>query len=333
VGLSIVLNTFVGQDSISVDSSDEKNSLDYFAFAEARSLTIIIPKGAASPEVDITKLTPTQWYIPSKISVNQNDTISWINKDTEVHTVTSGIGAGLESLLNNKKGTKNGFFDSGIFRPGENWTCKFVNSGTFTYFCTVHPWMEGTVIVKKAPSQNIPPYPVDGSGHKQNVFPVHTLTADRKFDIDMAWSPKVLVTGEQISFILDFSDPLTSQRHHLLSYDFLLSQNGKELVKRSSSSQAGSDVQKYIFSNPGPINIRIENVAGNQKSFSDFNSTIYENQNISGHMQMGQSESSNLPTNPFKVSNLTLIGITYTIIAIIPAAVAVVYILYKKRII
>jgi hypothetical protein len=104
-------------------------------------------------------------------------------------------------------------------------------------------------------------------------------------------------------------------------------------VKRSSSSQAGSDVQKYIFSNPGPINIRIENVAGNQKSFSDFNSTIYENQNISGHMQMGQSESSNLPSNPFKVSNLTLIGITYTIIAIIPAAVAVVYILYKKRII
>ena len=325
--------TLAGDDSISVNSSDDKKSVDYLAFAESRSLTVIIPKGAASPEVDITKLTPTQWYVPSKISVNQNDTITWINKDTEIHTVTSGVGAGLESLLNNKQGTKNGIFDSGIFRPGANWTRKFVNPGTFTYFCTVHPWMEGTVIVKKAPSQNIPTYPVDGSGHKQNVFPVHTLTADKKFDIDMAWSPKILVTGEQVSFILDFSDPVTSQRHHLLSYDFILSQSGKELSRRSGSSQAGSDVQKYIFSNPGPINIRIENVAGNQKSFTHYNSTVYENQNISGHTQMGQPESSNLPTNPFKVSALTLIWITYTIITVIPAAVAVIYVLYKKGII
>ena len=49
-----------------------------------------------------------------KISVNQNDTVTWINKDTEVDTVTSGTGAGLESLMNNKRGTKNGIFDSGL---------------------------------------------------------------------------------------------------------------------------------------------------------------------------------------------------------------------------
>ena len=134
MALSIIMITLAGDDSISVNSSDDKKSVDYLAFAESRSLTVIIPKGAASPEVDITKLTPTQWYVPSKISVNQNDTITWINKDTEIHTVTSGVGAGLESLLNNKQGTKNGIFDSGIFRPGANWTRKFVNPGTFTYF-------------------------------------------------------------------------------------------------------------------------------------------------------------------------------------------------------
>ena len=115
------------------------------------SASVVIPKGSASPEVNITKLTPRQWYVPSQISINQNDTVTWINTDTESHTVTSGIGEGLESLVNKKQGTKNGIFDSGIFKPDTNWTYQFEQPGIFTYFCTVHPWMEGTVIVKKLP--------------------------------------------------------------------------------------------------------------------------------------------------------------------------------------
>ena len=35
-------------------------SIDYLAFATNQSISVIIPKGAASSEVDITKLTPTQ---------------------------------------------------------------------------------------------------------------------------------------------------------------------------------------------------------------------------------------------------------------------------------
>lgn len=54
--------------------------------------------------------------------------------------------------MNNKQGTKDGIFDSGIFKPGDNWTYKFEKDGVFTYFCTVHPWMEGTVVVKKGVS-------------------------------------------------------------------------------------------------------------------------------------------------------------------------------------
>ena len=62
-----------------------------------------------------------------------------------------------------------------------------------------------------------------------NVFPIDTLTKDNKSDIDMGWNPKVLLTGERVSFILDLSDPVTSKRHHLLSYDFVISQDGAEL--------------------------------------------------------------------------------------------------------
>ena len=317
-----------------VGESGIKQSVDYLVFAENQSHTVIIPRGAASPEVDITKLSPTQWYIPSEISLIQNDSVTWINRDTEVHTVTSGAGAGLESLLNNKQGIKNGIFDSRIFGPGGNWTYKFVNPGSYQYFCTVHPWMEGIAIVNKGAFPVIPDYPVDASGQRQTVFPVHTLTKDNKYDIDLAWNPKVLLTGQHISFILDFSDPASNKRHHLLPYDFSVLQNGRELLKKSSLSQAGSDVHELMITTPGPINIRIENVGDNKESFTDFSSTVYENQSISpaGKVKTQQSEGGSLPTNPFKVNTLTLVWITYVIIGVIPAAVAVVYVLYRKRI-
>lgn len=298
------------------------------------SASVIIPKGSASPEVDITKLTPRQWYVPSQISINQNDSITWVNKDTEGHTVTSGIGEGLESLINKKQGTKNGIFDSGIFRPGTNWTYQFEQPGVFTYFCTVHPWMEGIVVVKKAVSAHVPNYPVDALGQRQTVFPVHTLTSDKKYDIDMAWSPKVLLIGQKISFILDFSDAVTNKRLHLLPYDFVIFQNGKELLRRSSLSQVGADVQDFIFTKPGAVNIRIENVADNRQSFTAFNSTIFENPSVSaaGANKLQQSPSNILPTNPFQVNTLTLVWIAYVIIIGIPAAVALTYILYRKGI-
>ena len=110
----------------------------------------------------------------------------------------------MESLLNNKQGTKNGIFDSGIFKPDGNWTYKFVNPGIYQYFCAVHPWMEGTVVVKKGPSPTIPNYPVDATGQKQKIFPVHTLTKDNKYDIDMAWSPTVLLAWSESIFYSRF---------------------------------------------------------------------------------------------------------------------------------
>jgi plastocyanin len=305
----------------------------YEAHAVGESITVTIPRGAANPEVDITKLGPRQWYVPNQITVAENDTITWINDDTEGHTVTSGIGAGIESLLTNRKGTENGLFDSGLFGPREDWTFQFEKSGRYTYFCTVHPWMEGLVIVQ-AKIEDIPDYPVDAEGQKQAVFPVHTLTTEDKYDIDMAWSPRVLLTGEDVSFILDFSDPLTNKRHHLLPYDFTILQNEKELVRTSSFSEIGSDTQHYIFSEPGPIDVRIENVGNDNDSFAEFTSIVYENPKLTSadvkRISSQQPTSANLPTNPFRVNTLTLVTIIYVVIIGIPASAATVYILYRK---
>ena len=72
-------------------------------------------------------------YSPSTITVviGVNNTVEWVNNDTAPHTVTATDHS----------------FDSGNLNPGDTWTYTFTKPGTYTYVCTYHPWMKGTVIV------------------------------------------------------------------------------------------------------------------------------------------------------------------------------------------
>ena len=63
--------------------------------------------------------------------------VSWQNKDTEVHTVTSGTPAG----------GPDGLFDSGLIENYMYFSHTFDTEGVYDYFCMVHPWMQGKVIV------------------------------------------------------------------------------------------------------------------------------------------------------------------------------------------
>jgi len=38
-------------------------------------------------------------------------------------------------------------FDSEFIQGGSDWKFKFENEGEYGYFCTLHPWMKGVVIV------------------------------------------------------------------------------------------------------------------------------------------------------------------------------------------
>src|SRR6187551_2980698 len=153
------------------------SNVPFFSYGQeqqSRDTIVAIPKGSANPEVDITNLSPRQWYKPAVITINVNDTVKWINDDTEPHTITSGLGGGLASAATNSKGKPNGFFDSGLFKPGDSWSFKFNKSGTFNYFCTIHPWMEGIINVK-GENTNIPPYAVNKNGNRIDKIPSYVL--------------------------------------------------------------------------------------------------------------------------------------------------------------
>jgi plastocyanin len=70
-------------------------------------------------------------FNPSTITVAAGTTIKWTNKDPAPHTATS---------------TDN-LFDTGTLGTNESSSIKFSNAGSFSYICTIHTSMKGTVIV------------------------------------------------------------------------------------------------------------------------------------------------------------------------------------------
>jgi plastocyanin len=71
-------------------------------------------------------------YDKPALTIKKGDIVVWTNIGEVEHTVTGD----------------NGEFNSGYLKPGENYSVKFDNLGTFTYSCQAHKgWMNGVIMV------------------------------------------------------------------------------------------------------------------------------------------------------------------------------------------
>ncbi|MBV9444426.1 MAG: cupredoxin family copper-binding protein [Streptosporangiaceae bacterium] len=68
---------------------------------------------------------------PQVVTIKAGTTVHWKNGDAEAHTVTSDSGA----------------FDSPVLQPGASYSHTFTKPGTYSYHCTIHPFMTGKVVV------------------------------------------------------------------------------------------------------------------------------------------------------------------------------------------
>ncbi len=262
------------------------------SFAYAEEYIIDIPIGAYNPELN----TPAEvWYDPPQLFVTVGDTVTWYNDDKEGHTVTSGEGSGRFGWMSDNFGKPNGIFDSGRFMPGESWSYKFEESGTFSYYCTIHPWMEGVLIVEKL----IPDYPHDATGKKLE-FPLLQYTPDRNIEVNLTWDPPVIKTHEKIQFVYQFYDPQSNSNLAEMKYDFIIYQNGQEIFRDDGLSQIGGDYRNYVFSDSGSIIVRIEGIQSpsifaeesvtvfgdvqtKEQRSVDFTSAVYDNPEKTSH--------------------------------------------------
>ena len=167
-------------------------STDVFA---QTSYDVNIPTGAASPDALYFWQSEKDGSTSGIVEILIDDTIVWKNGDTAAHTVTSGTAVeGPDDI-----------FDSGLFGPGTQFSYKFTETGHYPYFCLIHPWMEGTIIVTAGYS--IVPHVGKQVGDGSTFF-------DVEYDFNRVLSTSI-IDEEQKSITFEIVGNAKSENHNL----------------------------------------------------------------------------------------------------------------------
>ncbi len=76
-------------------------------------------------------------FAPKSIEVARGTTVNWTNQDQILHTVSAGTPE-----------KKSGLFDQRMPDVGAKFSYEFKDTGTFPFFCDIHQFMTGEVIVR-----------------------------------------------------------------------------------------------------------------------------------------------------------------------------------------
>jgi plastocyanin len=89
------------------------------------------PGASVSIVMGASALTATA-YSPNPLRLPLGNAVTWVNNDNTAHTSTGDGGA----------------WHSGEIAPGRSFSRTFTTAGTFSYHCTLHPGMVGTIEVQ-----------------------------------------------------------------------------------------------------------------------------------------------------------------------------------------
>lgn len=82
-------------------------------------------------------------FAPATLTVKAGTTVTWTNKDTAPHDVTSTDGPAVDAAITTS-------FASGLMDQGKTFSYTFDKTGTYYYECSIHatmPTMHATVVV------------------------------------------------------------------------------------------------------------------------------------------------------------------------------------------
>ena len=129
IGAIIITSVVLSLSSV---SDDEVNDIvvepDMFEEPD-----VVMPTKVSRPGCEENDLC----YIPSQITIEKGNSVMWTNEDSAFHSVTSGFYDDPSDL-----------FDSGYLDPFQSFSFVFEETGVYDYYCTLHPWMYGKVIVE-----------------------------------------------------------------------------------------------------------------------------------------------------------------------------------------
>ena len=152
------------------------------AFAEhSMNATVENAMGSSTPGCE------PDCFIPATVTIGVGGMVTFANNDSAAHTSTAGTPADGPS----------GVWDSSLVMMGAAYTTPALEAGEYPYFCMVHPWMEGLVIVEEESHDDHghDEAKEDHDDHGDMEMEMQTLTA-ADIAIDIADGAKA---GERVS--------------------------------------------------------------------------------------------------------------------------------------
>jgi len=140
-----VISVFQPPNTITTSKSTSKTT----ATSNPSTISVKVPAGAGREGF------LQEFFVPSRVNLHVGNTIKWIDTDTVSHTITSATFNGL-------------VWPQGSSQGPSTFSHTFDNSGTFSYFCQIHPYMTGVAFVDVQETERILNTTI-GSSHFVNV--------------------------------------------------------------------------------------------------------------------------------------------------------------------
>jgi len=202
------------------------------AFADHATASVSIPAGSSAPGCEETN----ECYVPHEVTIDVGGEVTWSNDDTAAHTVTSG----------NPADGPDGLFDSSLFMAGATYSVKFddYEPGEYNYFCMVHPWMQGVVIVQGEEEHGDEMMHMEGDASATGM-----LSDGTKVSI---WASKPM-KGEMMEINIEFE----GAEH--VNHDIKVTQNGNTVLDDKGAHHhdgKGAHMTKALSSSD-PVDITV----------------------------------------------------------------------------
>ncbi|MEX2192861.1 MAG: PEFG-CTERM sorting domain-containing protein [Nitrosarchaeum sp.] len=201
------------------------------AFADHSEVTVIPAPGSGAPGCEETA---EGCYIPKEATVDVGGKVIFSNTDTAAHTFTAGTAADGPS----------GVFDSSLVMIGDSYDWIPTTAGEYPYYCMVHPWMTGLIVVQEAGADD-----TGGEMHTEDATASGMLSDGTKVSI-MTSAP---TSGEKMEITVDFED----SEH--ANYDVMVTQNGAEVLNdMAAHAHEGEGMHETApLSSSDPVEITI----------------------------------------------------------------------------
>ena len=209
------------------------------AFADHSEVTIVPAAGSGAPGCEESA---EGCYIPNTATVDVGGKVIFSNTDTAAHTFTAGTAADGPS----------GEFDTSLVIAGSSYEWTAATVGEFSFYCMVHPWMEGLIVVQEAGAEEQDDDMMDDvmdDDHAGDASASGMLSDGTEVEIHTS----AVTAGERMEISVDFDE----SEH--VNYDIMVTQNGEEVLNDiGAHSHDGKGVHETAaLTSADPVDVTI----------------------------------------------------------------------------